>query len=144
MELKRKKKMENIILGIIFIVVIILYNIRTKEKEEYQEKLLANAYYSIGEVSKYFPRKMRIFNNTGRSANVEYHFMANAKEYTNKYTASDAKVPDEGVSVGERFLVLYLKDNPEESRMFFEYPVKDSIDFKRYVKEFEEMKNKKK
>lgn len=142
MELKRKKKMENIILGIIFIIAVVGYNVRTKEKEEYQKKLLANASYSIGEVSKYFPQKMRILNGTGKSANVEYHFMANAKEYINKYEASDAKVPDEGVSVGEKFLVLYLKDNPEESRMFFDYPVKDSTDFKRYVKEFEGMKNK--
>lgn len=143
MELKRKKRMENIILGIIFIVAVILYNIRTKEKEEFQKKLLANASYSIGEVSKYFPRKMKVFNGTGRDANVEFHFIADEKEYINKYEASDAKVPDEGVTVGEKFLVLYLKDNPEESRMFFDYPVKDSIDFKRYVMEFEEMKNKK-
>lgn len=142
MELKRKKRMENIILGIIFICFLIWYNVRTKEKEEYQKKLLANASYSIGEVSKYFPRKMKVFNGTGRDAKIEYHFIADAKEYIKKYTASVAKVPDEGVSIGEKFLVLYLKDNPEESRMFFDYPVKDSIDFKRYVKEFEEMKSK--
>lgn len=40
---------------------------------------------------------------------------------------------------GDQFLVLYDNDG---SMIFFECPIKDSTDFKRYVKEFEEKRKK--
>jgi len=34
------------------------------------------------------------------------------------------------------FLVLYLPEKPKNAIMLFDYPIKDSADFKRYVREF--------
>jgi 23S rRNA A2030 N6-methylase RlmJ len=38
----------------------------------------------------------------------------------------------------ERFLVAYLPNNQKKAIMLFDYPIKDSTDFKRYVKGFEQ------
>ena len=41
------------------------------------------------------------------------------------------------------FLVLYLPEKPKNAIMLFDYPIKDSTDFERYVKEFEEKRKQK-
>lgn len=38
---------------------------------------------------------------------------------------------------GKQFLVLYDKEDPKNSIIRFDYPIKDSTDFRRYVDEFE-------
>ena len=40
-----------------------------------------------------------------------------------------------GVQKGDKYLVIYNEKNPKESCMLFEYPIKDSKDFERYIKE---------
>ena len=45
------------------------------------------------------------------------------------------------LKAGDQFLVLYNEDG---EGIFFNYPIKDSTDFKRYVREFEEMRKQKK
>ena len=37
-----------------------------------------------------------------------------------------------------KFLVIYDTVNPKESIIRLDYPIKDSTDFRRYVKEFEQ------
>jgi len=39
---------------------------------------------------------------------------------------------------GMKFLVIYDTVNPKESIIRLDYPIKDSTDFRRYVKEFEQ------
>jgi len=44
---------------------------------------------------------------------------------------------------GKKFLVIYDTENPKESIIRLDYPIKDSTDFRRYVKEFEQMRKQK-
>lgn len=42
----------------------------------------------------------------------------------------------------EKYLVVYLENNQKKAIILFDYPVKDSTDFKRYVKESEQIRKK--
>jgi len=44
---------------------------------------------------------------------------------------------------GMKFLVIYDTENPKESIIRLDYPIKDSTDFRRYVKEFEQKRKQK-
>ena len=41
---------------------------------------------------------------------------------------------------GNKFLVIYDSDDPKKSIIRLDYPITDSSDFQRYVKEFEQMR----
>ena len=43
------------------------------------------------------------------------------------------KIPDEGIHVGDKFLVTYLDKEPKKCLMLYDKPIKDSIDYKRYL-----------
>jgi len=67
------------------------------------------------------------------------------------YTKSNQRIfifgfkrPHNKIKKGDRFLVLYLPEKPKTAIMLFDYPIKDSADFKRYVKKFEQMRKEKK
>ena len=148
MEIKRNKKIENVLFAILVIIGVIIGMRHRKEMSDFREKLITNAAYSIGEVTYYLSGKStmigKFFNNTGRDAEVEYHFIVGTNDYKNRYSSYFGEVPNDGVAVGERYLVLYNKDSLEQNRMYFKNPIKDSTDFKRYVQEFEKIRKKKK
>jgi hypothetical protein len=69
--------------------------------------------------------------------------------YRNKYGkkvfyVDSGRMPDDKlkneIKKGNQFFVIYNNDG---ASIFFDKPIKDSIDFKRYVKEFEEMRKQK-
>ena len=73
-------------------------------------------------------------------ANVSFSFYCD----TQKIVKPLSKYPSNiNVQRDERFLVAYLPNNQKKAIMLFDYPVNDSTDFKRYVKEFEEMRKQK-
>lgn len=146
--LKRKKMLERIFTVIVIAGLIIFGNQHRRERHDYKNKLLQHASYSIGEVSYYRSGRSpivvsKLVNSTGRTPAVEYHFNFDGEIIVNKYDAYKADVPPEGIKEGEKYLVLYRKDNPTENRMFFNYSIKDSIDFEKYVTEFEQMRKQK-
>lgn len=147
--LKHKTMIDNIFTIIVIVGLIFFGTQHRRGRHAYNNKLLQQASYSIGEVSFYRSGRSplvvpKIVNSTGRTPAIGYHFTLNGETISNKYDAYKADVPTDGVKDGEKYLVLYKKDNPAENRMFFKYPIKDSTDFKRYVKEFEQMRKQKK
>lgn len=44
---------------------------------------------------------------------------------------------------GDKYIVLYDKNNPENSLLFLDMPVKDSLDFKKFVKAIEKFRKSK-
>jgi len=127
-----------IILGACIFAAIILMNSINKNENE---RIFANPNYTIGEVVYYSPSKGAIMvpnvvNAPPKSAEIKYVFLIDKQEFTNYYNAGIYKVPPEGIKVGEKYLVVYLKTNSQKSRMLFDYPVTDSADFTRYMEEF--------
>ena len=82
----------------------------------------------------------------GRTYSISFSYKVDGKDYRNGDThcfldspkASNAFTNKDLARKKDRFLVLYNKENPKESIIRLDYPVKDSADFKRYVKEFEQ------
>jgi len=86
--------------------------------------------------------------SNGRTYSISFSYTIDDKDYRNGDTqcfldspkAADAFTNKDLARKKDRFLVLYNKENPKESIIRLDYPIKDSTDFKRYVKEFEEMR----
>ena len=140
--MKRNKKVERIFtISIIILTVIVGMNHRKNRKSE-KENLLQNGLFAIGEVIYYSSSKSPIaapkISNTGKPAKIEFSVRINGQKYICKYDEWSGEIPNEGIEVGNKYLVLYPKDfSPNKCRMQFDYPIKDSTDFKKYIVEFE-------
>ncbi len=136
-----KNKLVHVIV-ILFIIgglVIIHYG---KKKETRRRNFLKNeGEFSIG-VFGY-----RTFDN-GTLHSVTFSYVVMGEKYKrsdmfcyyDSSKASDAFDDKRLAKEDDKFLVLYDKKNPKEAIIRLDYPIKDSADFKRYVKKFEQMR----
>ena len=95
---------------------------------------------SLGTIIRY-----RRSNHTpGSSSGYEYSFFDySKKKHISLFEETGTLTPIQKTNIknGDKFLVIYLLK--EGSLILFDYPIKDSTDFKRYVKEFERMRKEK-
>lgn len=129
----KKKYMINFI----FIIVIILFFIYLKKStNKFEEKLLFNGKFAIGRFEQFG------YGYKAGGSNYKYSYDEDGRI---RYVTGQRKMPDSELSNmiknGDQFLVLY---NNEGELIYFDKPIRDSTDFKRYVHEFEEMRKKKK
>ena len=120
---------------------IILFFLLRSQKQE-QERLINNREFTIGEVTFYSSSKPGFIipkgsGSTPKPSNVFFEYKINDTSYEMRYSSGPgiSHIPDTGIYEGEKYLVIYDKKNPSKSRMLFKYPIKDSSDFERYVKE---------
>lgn len=137
MKRRRGTILEWIVLFIIGLAGILYFNIKEKKGNE---RIMSNTQYAVGEVLKYDPGNSQSIPgySTARSPFVEYNYKVEEQIITNFNTRSSTNLPDEGVVAGQRYLVVYNADKPEESRILFDKPIHDSADFDRYVEELKE------
>lgn len=81
----------------------------------------------------------------GHSKSVGFEYLVDDKQlrggdplYYMDMNGSDVFEDEEKSKPGSKFLVIYDAHNPKESIIRLDYPIKDSADFKRHVKEFEQ------
>ena len=129
-------------LFIIFIALLFYYiyhslNYNRKEREDF----LLKGDYSIGIISS---------KSYSKPESISFLYIVNNVEMkggdTKFYMDKNAFVvfnDKEKSKPGSKFLVIYDVNNPKESIIRLDYPIKDSTDFKRYVKEFEQMRKQK-
>ena len=138
MEIKTKKIVGYTILGIFavsFYVVIMKYN------RDENQRIFSNPGYTVGELT-YFSNAKRAIGVPGlmaqsaKPSEIKYKYVVNNNNIENKYVDGIFNVPFSGPIAGEKYVVIYLKTNPQKSRMLFDYPIKDTADFARYMKEF--------
>ena len=131
-------------LFVIFIIAGIIYvQLGTKAKQREREWLYQYGNFAIGEVSG-IPKA-----SVGKSVStsirgVVFFFYINGNKFIilDGYGFLDEKESKNESSAtyaekGQKYLVLYRSDDPNKAIMRLDYPIKDSIDFQRYVKEFE-------
>lgn len=123
---------------IILIVSALFYLILMKHNRDLNNEIFGNPEYSIGVVTKFSGAKNGIgvpgaITVPARPSSVKYKYAVDGLDYENRYISSTFKIPLEGVKVGEKYLVVYLKTDPQKSRMLFEYPIKDSSDFEKQI-----------
>lgn len=101
--------------------------------------LSANYSLSKGKITNYFiSNKFSLRGGTG-SNDVKYVFLANNEEFENKYSESSyIDIPDLKPDLNIEYLVLYQKNNPKNSFILLNYPIKSKDDFNKYVAIFTE------
>jgi len=139
MKIKKRKMWEWIIAIIVGIIIVFFV---TRAQKNYNNKILNNAQFTIGKVTFYSSSKSgiivpKIVHSNPKPTSVDYKYLVDTIEYENGYPSGNgiSYIPDSGVQKGNKYLVIYNEKNPKESRMLFEYPIKDSKDFERYIKE---------
>jgi len=132
--MNKNKMIGYIILGIVavgFYVAIMRHN------SNENKKIFNNPEYSIGVVTYFSNAKGAIgvpnaVTAPAKPAEIKYKYEVNGDGIENGYVDGEFKVPFSGPIAGEKYLVIYLKTNPQKSRMLFDYPINDSSDFVRY------------
>jgi len=132
------KEMIPVILFFIFVIIGFIY--LSKSSIKTRKKILDNGKVTIGTIIRY-----KKSNHTpGSSSGYEYSFFDySKKKHISLFEKTGNLIPEQKSNIknGDKFLVIYLLK--EGSLILFDYPIKDSTDFKRYVKEFEEMRKQK-
>lgn len=145
------------IIGISFVILITYSLVTRKDSVKRQEKkvtlLLNMSNFSIGKLSANY------YTNAAPGGysyliDIGFKFNFENEDFLCKQNATetDFLTPDISEShfkankpftIGEKYLVLVDSKYPQKSVICLDKPIHDSIDFKRYVKEFEEMRSKK-
>ena len=141
----KKKGMIGFIVFVLCIVGIIFFkNFFKKETEGIMKK----GEYTTGTVLVFSSSKPTIHtsktvNQPGQAQSIKFEYFVNGKKYIHTYGGNKGYVPDKGVKIGQKYLIKYLKINPQKSRILFDFPVKDSVDFIRYLEKFEKIQTNK-
>jgi hypothetical protein len=137
---KKKDTMGEWIIGLIIGGLMLFFLLRSQKQEE--ERILNNGEFSIGEVTFYSSSKPGFIiprggGSTPKPTNVFFYYKVNDSIYEMRYSSGPGikYIPDTGIYEGQKYLVIYDKKNPNKSRMLFKYPIRDSGDFERYVKD---------
>ena len=89
--------------------------------------------------------------SNGMAYSISFSYMVDKENYSGGDTrcyldspiAADAFTNRDLAKRKDSFLVLYDKTNPDLSIIRLDYPIKDSSDFRKYIKEIEQMRNQK-
>ena len=115
-----------IICLIVFLVARQSNIISTKDRNKYLEE---NGLFTIGKVIEYSAHSI-----TGSSQYIIISYKVNGLEYQ---VSSGYYVPfKNGPESGEMFMAMYLPNDPKKCALLFDYPVKDSSDYKKDIEEF--------
>jgi len=126
--MKSKKMIVNILF---FAVMIILFIILHKSTSDSEKNRHNHGEFSIGFFIKYSP------SGPGTSGGCRYYFYDGngSRRSSMQHRDQPAQSEIKKIKEGDQYLVLY---NDDGSDMLFDYPIKDSADFEKYVKEFTE------
>ena len=124
------EKLNGPILLIVSLLVIAVMMHITKNNIESQNKYFEeNGLYTISKVIEYSAHTI-----TGSSAFTLISYKVNGIEYQ---VESNYNVPGQnGPKEGEMFMAMYLPNEPEKCALLFDYPIKDSSDYKHYIAKF--------
>lgn len=114
-------------ISLIAFILILVFGIYLRKSAG--KKILANTGYTIG-----------VFKNigsTGRpSVSIAYFdFEINGKYWKNVQSKGKL-IHSDNAKKENMYLVIYDTLNPENCQILFDYPIKDSTDFIRYLEEF--------
>lgn len=139
--LNKRKMLLNTILVIVGIIGLLYFSKRNKEKDQ---TIIQNAAYTKGEIIEFYSSVAPVIapgvvHSTGKPNRVKYQFSVDDKILSNQYPSYKGLryIPDANpdTMIGNKYLVIYNKRKPKDSRILFNYPIRDSADFKRYIKQ---------
>lgn len=113
-----------------FLIIVCLFI--TKSGKERRDYLIDKGIMSVGQIVRGEHSNYQGYNRLLKSVKASYVFELDGEIYKN---AHGAGIPKD-VYLGNKYLLFVDKDNYKNSLILFDKPVKDSLDFERYVKEF--------
>lgn len=116
---------------ILAVITVILALLRGPERKK-ERKILGNPGFVRGQVITYSASGAR-----GTTNFADYVYYVNSIKYEGHISSVDYSVPNKGVSVGDFFLVIFEKSNPSNSVMLFDYRIRDSLDVKDAIEDFQ-------
>jgi hypothetical protein len=126
----KREKLNSLFYLVVIVLVIALMMHFTKNNNESQNRYFEeNGRYTICKVIEYGAHTI-----TGSSAYTRISYKVNDLEYQ---VESDYNVPFmDGPKPGELFMGIYLTNEPEKCAFLFDYPIKDSTDYKYCIEKF--------
>lgn len=138
------KKFQNTNNELRIILVLLIFGSIFLSYYNYQENISFNALrnnYAIskGKINNYFiSNKVSLRGGSG-SNDIKYTYLANNEEFENKYSERGyIDIPDVKPDLNVDYLVLYQKDNPKNSVILLNYPIKNNSDFEKYKSLFKD------
>jgi hypothetical protein len=133
-----KNKIEFILflLGIIGIIIFKL----TDNKDN--KTISKNQGYAIGTLNDFYKGKSyvswvpNVIQLTSESSKVKFNYLVDTIEYRVNYSTDTYPINENLAIVGKKYLVVYNQNKRTKARILLEYPILDSSDFKRMVREF--------
>ena len=132
---KRKNKFGFVFFIICVIGLLIMHNLDKDETDE----IYNNPDFSIGLITQFFSSRPTVYapkivNQPGQSSMVHFKFSIDSINYEMTQSAAYyTYTPSDSVEIGEKYLVIYHKKQPEMCRILFDCPIRDSSDFRGYI-----------
>ena len=123
-------KMRKIMIEIIFLTVLLIGVFIYRRSNNIDEKeIMKNGELAIGVVDAV--GQVGWYSN----GNIRFSFYSDNQKIIKPLSSEPVNIK---VQREERYLVIYLPSNKKKALMLYGYPIKDSSDFKQYVKEFKQ------
>lgn len=136
------KKFKNTNNELKILLVLLIFGSIFLSYYNYQENIsfntLRNNYVlSKGKITTYFiSNKVSLRGGSG-SNDIKYTYLVGNEEFENKYSERGyIDIPDVKPDLNFEYLILYQKDNPNNSVILLNYPLKSKNDFDKYRKIF--------
>ena len=136
------KKFKNTNNELKILLVLLIFGSIFLSYYNYQENISFNALrnnyaLSKGKITTYFiSNKVSLRGGSG-SNEIEYTYLVGNEEFEHKYSERGyVDIPDVKPDLNIEYLILYQKDNPNNSVILLNYPLKNKSDFDKYKKMF--------
>lgn len=136
------KKFQNINNELKILLVLLIFGSIFLSYYNYQENISFNALrnnyaLSKGKITNYFiSNKVSLRGGSG-SNDVKYNYLIGNEVFENRYSERGyINIPDVKPDLSIEYLILYQKDNPNNSVILLNYPLKRKSDFDNYKEIF--------
>jgi hypothetical protein len=134
MKLTRKQKIL-IFIGILFFLIVIgFYGYYNQQNGDETTEIFKKAKFSVGKVVKFKSIKVGSKHSTGESSRVTVEYNIKDSLFKGTQAGDTFFTPEYSIDENVKYLVVYDSTNPQQFRILFDSPIKDSNDFVRYIK----------
>jgi hypothetical protein len=128
---------------IFFSVLVVLFFVGKFAINNRDKNTMQNCNYSYAQITKKYKygelAKGERYGAGSSLASVDFIYNIDGRKYHGR-----TSIPKKAgvINTGDKYMIALNKNDNEKFIVMFNYPIKDSTDFKRYVKEFEEKRKK--
>lgn len=129
-----------VIMAVLVLIVMTMNNYDQQKRNERIKYMQDNCDFTIATVMSYEPRRSGIsgiFPAKEHPQSIDFSYVVNNKKYKTHYTDDDYPIPEKyGPEKGRKFVAVYLAKEPYKCALLFTCPVKDSTDYRAYLRYF--------